>query len=120
MPEFKQELIDDLVEKKEAGASFSELRKYAESEGIPTEDVKGYLVEMDKIVLENARVGKLVVQQKVTYWIGIITLLIGGIFTLMLYRGWIAHNNSKYFFYFLVFGGYASIWYSRILKKKIS
>jgi hypothetical protein len=120
MPELKQEFIDILVEKKEAGASFSELRKYAEDEGIPSEDVKAYLVEMDKIVLENTRVGKLIGQQKTAYWIGISALLIGGVFTLMLYRGWIAHNNSKYFFYFLVVGGYASIWYSRLLKRKIS
>ena len=120
MPELKQELIEDLVEKKEAGASFSELRTYVEGQGIPPEDVKVYLVEMDKIVLENARVGKLVSQQKTAYWIGIIALFAGGLFTVMLYRGWIAHNNSKYFFYLLVIGGYASIWYSRLLKRKTS
>lgn len=119
MTELNQDILEDIFQKKEKGYSSAEIRLYLEKKELEEPEIKAYFNELDQLLLTNTYNKDLWFQYKVFYWAGVIALLIGGIFTLLFYKGWLPVNKSRYLFYFLVVGGYACIWYSRFLKKKI-
>ena len=118
MEKLSENILDELVQQKLEGESYTRIRARLAEKGLSGEEIRTTIREVDERVLraeiERGRREK----AKSWYWIGLALAITGLLLTIGFNAGWIFQGTPKWILYGPFFAGILLMYYGRRLQQK--
>ena len=111
-------VLDEMVQRKLEGESYSQIRKELSDSGLRGDELRSAMRKIDEKVLEEELNRKAGDRTKQWYRAGMFLALVGLLLTLGASRGIILNNIPRWILYTPFFGGIALMLYSRFAGKR--
>ena len=118
MGDVKEDIIEELVQQKLEGKSYSEIRSELMGKGLSMEEVSKVIKQVDEKVLLIETGQKYLDKARQWYRIGIILAIIGLLITIAFKAGIILNTLPPLAVYFPFLAGIGVMFYGRMLQRK--
>ena len=118
MDKLPESIIQELVEQKLSGVSYSEIRSRLGERGLSEEEIRKTIRQIDEKVLQAEIGEKHRVKTRQWYFTGLFLAVVGLILTIGANRGLILENRPKWIVYIPFFSGILLMFYGRMSQRK--
>ena len=118
MEKLSENILDELVQQKLEGESYTRIRARLAEKGLSGEEIRTTIREVDERVLRAEIDRGRKERAKSWYWIGLALAITGLLFTIGSNAGWIFQGMPKWILYGPFFVGILLMYYGRRLQQK--
>jgi hypothetical protein len=118
MEKLPESNIEELVEQKLNGVSYTQIRSQLAEKGLSDEEIKSIIREVDERVLRAEIEGGARERARSWYRIGLVIAVVGLILTIGINAGWMLKGTPRWIIYSPFFVGIILMYYGRRLQQK--
>jgi hypothetical protein len=120
MEKLSESYIEELVEQKLNGVSYTQIRSRLAEKGLSDEEIRSTIREVDEMVLRaEIEVGARE-RARSWYWIGLAIAVVGLVLTIGINAGWMLKGTPRWIVYSPFFVGIFLMYYGRRLQQRKS